>query len=176
MAKSRKVNPPRGLTRILFRFPILLYRAGLGKLLGKRFLLLTHTGRKSGLARQNVLEVIRYDPEQDCYVVISAYGKKADWYQNILTQPEVVLQTGRRKVNALAQPRSGAETLEEFIDYNQRHPGLIFSFATMVGYRVQQTDKGLKELSHHMRAVYLQPIQTDNEYAQHDPAAVKEAE
>ena len=38
--------------------PIYLYRLDLGRLLGHRFLLLVHRGRKSGLLRETVLEVI----------------------------------------------------------------------------------------------------------------------
>lgn len=48
---------PRGLLRLGFRLPIWLYRLNLGWILGERFLLLTHTGRKSGLVRQTVIEV-----------------------------------------------------------------------------------------------------------------------
>lgn len=38
---------PRGLLRWFFRMPIWLYRFGLGRLLGERFLMLTHMWRKS---------------------------------------------------------------------------------------------------------------------------------
>jgi hypothetical protein len=50
---------PTGWVRALLRLPILLYRLHLGWLLGHRFLLLTHVGRKSGLQRRTVLEVVR---------------------------------------------------------------------------------------------------------------------
>ncbi len=53
------------LTRVLrlaFRPPIYLYAFGLGKVLGHRFLLFVHRGRNSGLLRETVLEVVRYDP------------------------------------------------------------------------------------------------------------------
>jgi hypothetical protein len=43
--------------RFMMRAPIALYRVGLGGLLGKRFLLLEHTGRKSGLTRRTALEI-----------------------------------------------------------------------------------------------------------------------
>ena len=45
------VRPPHGLTRLLMRFPIWLFCMHLGWMVGERFLLLTHTGRKSGLPR-----------------------------------------------------------------------------------------------------------------------------
>jgi len=49
--KIAKTKLPRGLVRLAFRAPIWLYRAHLGWLLGYRFVLLTHTGRKSVLPR-----------------------------------------------------------------------------------------------------------------------------
>ena len=55
-------TPPTGVSRWLFRMPIGLYRLRLGWLLGDRFLLLHHTGRKSGLPRQAVVEVVTREP------------------------------------------------------------------------------------------------------------------
>ena len=52
-------SKPSGTLRLVFRLPIYLYRLNLGWLLGHRGLLLTHQGRKSGLLRETVLEVIR---------------------------------------------------------------------------------------------------------------------
>jgi len=50
----------KGMLRYLFRVPVYLYRWRLGCLLGNRLLLLTHTGRGTGLRRQTVLEVVEY--------------------------------------------------------------------------------------------------------------------
>jgi hypothetical protein len=55
-------SKPAGALRLAFRLPIYLYRLDLGWLLGHRFLLFAHLGRKSGLLRETVLEVILYDP------------------------------------------------------------------------------------------------------------------
>ncbi|SEK55561.1 hypothetical protein [Nonomuraea pusilla] len=44
----RRPDPPSGLRRALWRLPVHLYRAGLGRLLGGRLMLLTHVGRVSG--------------------------------------------------------------------------------------------------------------------------------
>jgi len=45
----------------LFKLPLLLYRLRLGWLLGKRFMLLTHVGRRSGKVRRTILAVLRFD-------------------------------------------------------------------------------------------------------------------
>lgn len=42
-----RMQSPRGLLCWFFRMPIWLYRFGLGRLLGDRFLVLTHIWRKS---------------------------------------------------------------------------------------------------------------------------------
>jgi deazaflavin-dependent oxidoreductase (nitroreductase family) len=78
---------PAGALRLALWLPIYLYRLDLGWLLGHSFLLLGHLGRKSGLLRETVLEVILYDPATREGVVLSAWGEKAGWYRNIEAVP-----------------------------------------------------------------------------------------
>jgi len=59
----RDTNLPKGIFRLLMRIPILLYQVGLGRILGGRFLMLTHIGRNSGIPKRAVLEVIKSGPE-----------------------------------------------------------------------------------------------------------------
>ncbi|HZD55150.1 MAG TPA: nitroreductase family deazaflavin-dependent oxidoreductase, partial [Anaerolineales bacterium] len=80
--KVKELGPPTGLARLALRAPIWIYRLGLGKLLGNRFLELTHIGRKSGLPRHTVLEVVRYDPANGIYYIAVGFGKHSDWYKN----------------------------------------------------------------------------------------------
>jgi len=47
---------PKGALRYFFRLPVYLYRWHFGRLLGTRFLLLTHIGRSTGLRRQLFLK------------------------------------------------------------------------------------------------------------------------
>lgn len=54
--KIKEVRPPHGLMRLMMSSPIWLFRMHLGWLLGDRFMLLTHTGRKSGQPRQTILK------------------------------------------------------------------------------------------------------------------------
>lgn len=77
--KIKEVQPPHGLARTLYRLPIKLYRLHLGWLLMGHFLLLTHVGRKSGLPRQTVLEVLLHDKARDVYYVLAGWGEKSDW-------------------------------------------------------------------------------------------------
>jgi monovalent cation:H+ antiporter, CPA1 family len=77
-AQASWSQPPRGMPRWLARLPLGLYHAGLGGLLGQRFLMLTHTGRKSGQPRQAVLEVVRYDEATGTVIIVSGFGPQSD--------------------------------------------------------------------------------------------------
>ena len=75
-------SPPAWL-RWVFRAPRRLYDVGWGGLLGHRFLLLRHTGRRTGRQHAVVLEVLRHDPAAGEHVVISGFGPRADWLRNL---------------------------------------------------------------------------------------------
>ena len=62
----------------LFRFPVRLYRWHLGWLFGRRCLLLTHIGRRTGLKRQTVLEEVEYRSEGPEAVVVSGFGPRSE--------------------------------------------------------------------------------------------------
>jgi deazaflavin-dependent oxidoreductase (nitroreductase family) len=83
------------LSRFMFRIPLLVYRLGLGRLMGHQFLVLTHAGRRSGRVHETVLKVLRYDPATRESVVASAWGTKTDWYRNIRARSALAVRTGR---------------------------------------------------------------------------------
>lgn len=144
--KLTERKPPSGLGRLFFRAPIWLYRWGLGWLLGKRFLLLNHTGRKSGLPRQAVIEVIARDEPNGHYYVASGYGTKSDWYQNLLAKPEVTIVVGRKKLAATAVPLSPAESGALLLDYARRHPTALKNLARLVGYETDGSEADVRAL------------------------------
>jgi len=74
---------PYGIYRWLANAPRWFYRLGLGWLLGQRVVQLTHRGRKSGLIRRTILEVLHYDPQTREVLVVSGWEGKTDWYRNI---------------------------------------------------------------------------------------------
>lgn len=144
--KHVPVSPPGGLSRIAFRLPILLYRLGLGWLLGERFLLIHHTGRKSGKLRRAVVEVVRRDREQKRYIVASAFGPKSQWYQNVCHTPDVTVQVGRRKLQAHAELLPAAEGGQEMVNYARRHPLSARILVKLLGYRVYGSEADYRAL------------------------------
>ena len=115
-------RPDRGLLKLLLRFPVKLYRARLGWLLGDRFLMLSHKGRKSGKWHQAVLEVVRHDRGRGSYVVASGWGERADWLQNIMQTPGVVVQVGNRRFRAVAARLPLEQAARTLHDYAVKHP------------------------------------------------------
>lgn len=113
---------PTGLSRWFFRAPIFLYRWRLGWLLGGRFLLLHHTGRRSGLPREAVVEVLRHDPAGDSYLIASGFGERSHWFRNVMARPEVEIEVGRRRLAARAERLSLEDAAAELARYGRAHP------------------------------------------------------
>ena len=150
---------PTGILRTLFRVPILLYRLNLGFLLGGRFLLLTHTGRKSGIARQVVIEVVDHDRETGAYYVAAAWRKKADWYLNILQNPRVKVQVGNRQFETEANQMSEKEAELILWDYALRHPFAMRELSTlMLGERLPPTRETCARLAQSIPLIVLNPM------------------
>jgi len=122
MSNSIVDKPPGKALRFGLRLPIWLYRARLGWLLGDRFLMLTHTGRKSGLPRHTVIEVVQHDKATDTYYVVSGWGEKSDWYQNIHKDPSITIQTGRRTFQSKAEFVPVEQAIGIVETYAQDHP------------------------------------------------------
>lgn len=109
------------IPRPIARAPIVLYRLGLGGLLGRRFVLLEHRGRRSGLIRQVVLETL--STEQDMIHVVSGYGWSAQWLRNVRADPRVRVTCGwARPRGARAVILPPDEAVSVLDDYRQRHP------------------------------------------------------
>ena len=146
--KIKDVRPPHGLTRLLMRCPIWLFRMHLGWMVGERFLLLTHTGRNSGVPRQTILEVLQHETASDAYYVLSGWGGKADWLRNVEKTPEVIITVGRRQLHARAE-RLGSEAAERAIlAYAKRNPLAIRVLPRMMGYRLDGSEEDFRALAH----------------------------
>jgi deazaflavin-dependent oxidoreductase (nitroreductase family) len=108
------------LQRAVMRAPIGLYRIGLGRLLGRRFLLLEHTGRRSHRTRRTVLEVV--DLRDGVPVVASGWGETSDWFRNVSADPHVAVTISGRHFAAEATRLDPPEAARVLDDYRMRHP------------------------------------------------------
>jgi deazaflavin-dependent oxidoreductase (nitroreductase family) len=100
-----------------------LYAIGLGPLIGRIILLLTTTGRKSGLKRVTPLQ---YEKIGDDYYLGAARGMKADWVRNIQSNSHVEIRVGARRFAGQAEVVTDSSRFADFLEVRlQRHPRMI---------------------------------------------------
>jgi deazaflavin-dependent oxidoreductase (nitroreductase family) len=121
MDKLVMQNSPGPVFKWLFKMPILQYKLGMGWMIGKYILLLTTTGCKSGRPRQTPLEYL-YDEEQDQYRISAGWGGNTDWYRNVMKNPNVRVQVGHKKFDAIAEKATDEEVAKYMMYVSERHP------------------------------------------------------
>ena len=84
-AAKTSQNPPAFMSRF-FKMPLVLYNHGLGWMMGKRFMMLTHVGRRSGKVYRSVLAVGSFDPKTREIKAISPWDS-SNWFRNIQATP-----------------------------------------------------------------------------------------
>jgi deazaflavin-dependent oxidoreductase (nitroreductase family) len=136
---AMSAHSPGQTLRFLFRLPTLLYRWRCGWLLGRRFLLLIHTGRRSGLRRETVLEVIEYRGDGPEAVVMSAFGPNSGWLRNIEAGPDPVVVIGSQRFIATHRRLGTAEAVAVLLRYQRRNwlaaPLIRLVLSRLVGWR-----------------------------------------
>ncbi len=92
---------PSSLARFVARLPLLGYRLGLGEALNVMpLLVLTTRGQRTGEPRFSAME---YRSHGRKLYVISTLGESPHWVQNVLANPLVTVQRGRRVIGATAE-------------------------------------------------------------------------
>lgn len=140
----------------LFRLPVLLYRLRLGWLLGQRFLLLTHVGRRSGKVRRTILVVLRFDAQTQTIYAVSAW-KGSDWYANIQAAPALQVETGWVRYVPRQRTLSPEEITETFIEYRRQHPFFSRLVCRIPGWPWDATEAEFLALAHTLRGVAFSP-------------------
>jgi deazaflavin-dependent oxidoreductase (nitroreductase family) len=88
--------------------------------IGRRLLILTTIGRKSGKNRNNPLEYFRINNEIH---IFSGFGNKSDWFRNIKANPNsVYVQVGFKKFLAKIEHIEGSEVDAIFKLLARDHP------------------------------------------------------
>ena len=100
-----------------------LYAIGLGPLVGRIILLLTTTGRRSGLKRVTPLQ---YEMIGADYYLGAARGVKADWVCNIQINPQVEVRVGAKHFQGIAEVVTDPSKFADFMEVRlERHPFMI---------------------------------------------------
>jgi deazaflavin-dependent oxidoreductase (nitroreductase family) len=147
--------------RLLFRVPEFLYDWGYGWLLGHRFLLLIHVGRRTGRRHRTVLEVIEYREEGREAVVMSAFGPDANWLRNIETSPTEEVTIGAQRFAAVHRILGEEEAVNAVMGYQRRNqfiaPIIRFGLSRFVGWRYDGSEKDCRRLVAQLPLIGFRP-------------------
>jgi len=158
--RSAGLRPgPTGVLRLVLRLPVYLYRLGLGRLLGHRFLLLTHRGRKSGRTYETVLEVVRYEPSTRETIAVSGRGEKSDWFRNISAHPAPEVRTGSERYAPEQRFLTPEEVYAEIADYERRHPWAVRVVPPLLGFDLDGSEAARRSFASSLRMVAFRPRQ-----------------
>lgn len=143
------------LWRVLKLPPRLLYAIGLGPVYGRIVLLLTTTGRKSGQPRVTPLQ---YEEIDGAVYVASARGVKADWYRNIVANPQVHVRVKSRRFAGTADPITDPAHIADFLEVRlQRHPRMIGAILQREGLSKTPTRAELERYAANRTMVVIRP-------------------
>jgi len=140
----------------MFKLPVFLYRLRLGWVLGKRFLQVTHVGRRSGKVRRTVLAVLRFDDKTQEIYAVSAW-KGSDWYYNIQASPALRVETGFVCYVPSQRTLSPEEITTAFLVYRQRHPIFSRMICRIPGWKWDSTEQEFLELARTLHGVAFRP-------------------
>ncbi len=156
-----KTLRPNALTRRLFRAPVYLYRWHGGWLLGHRFLLLAHVGRRTGLPRHTVLEVVEYRPQVGEAVVVSGFGRNAQWLRNIAATPHPEVIIGTQRFVATHRILGTEEAVRVFKAYEHRNrfvfPIIRGVLSRLLGWTYDGSDAARRRLVEQLPFVAFRP-------------------
>jgi deazaflavin-dependent oxidoreductase (nitroreductase family) len=157
MRELTRPAPPSGLRRIALRLPIWLFRLRLGWILGQRFVLVNHIGRRTGLLRRVVLEVVEHDPATGSYIVAAGFGTRSDWYRNLRAAPDTTIQVGNRTQPVTAVPLSAEQGGELMARYGPRYPMAAPRLCRLMGFEVDGSVSDYREVGERISFLRLEP-------------------
>ena len=140
----------------IFKLPVFLYQLHFGWLLGKRFVQITHVGRRSGRVRHTVLAVLRFDKTTKEILVVSAW-KGNDWYYNIQASPALKVETAFVRYVPVQRILSPEEITSAFIEYRKQHPIFSRMICRIPGWKWDSTYEEFLVLAQTLHGVAFKP-------------------
>ena len=164
MIDSTMALPRSPAFAAMYRLPLWFHRRGIRgyeRILGIDWLVLTTRGRRTGKPRTVMLDVIGHDQARDVWYVQPADGRRSNWVQNLLANPEATVEVRNREFLARATEVTGAEGADVVLRFIREHPRyarLVIWFVRYVD-RVDIPDDELRAKLMNVPVVALRPLQ-----------------
>lgn len=148
MSRFNFKSKPAGLFKHFLHAPTWLYRCHLGFVVGKRFLMIEHRGRKSRKLYRTVLEVAGRNQNRGEWIVNSGTGPNADWYRNVKAGGVDAVSIGSARRPAGVRFLQADEAASVFADYERAHRKAAAKLMDMMGVSYDGTEVGRIEMMH----------------------------
>ncbi|HEY1677241.1 MAG TPA: nitroreductase family deazaflavin-dependent oxidoreductase [Candidatus Sulfotelmatobacter sp.] len=146
----------------LFRGPVRLYHWHLGWIFGHRCLLLTHFGRRTGLRRETVLEVVEYREKGPEVIVANGFGPNSDWVRNIEVRDEEEITVGLQHFRATHRFVPAEEALAVIRSYERRNrfiaPLVRRGFSWLLGWGYTGSEADRRRLVMQIPLIAFRPV------------------
>ncbi|MBE1875075.1 nitroreductase family deazaflavin-dependent oxidoreductase [Myceligenerans pegani] len=150
-----------GWLKRAFAVPNALYRYRLGRLLGHRFVQLTHVGRRSGRTFSTVVEVVHYDRTTGETFVVSGFGHHSDWLLNVQADGGVKVSFGGTPRTASYRIVPVDEAAAVFAGYERRNRLLMLVarplLTRLAEFDYRSTDDDRRRLVEVLPMIALRP-------------------
>jgi deazaflavin-dependent oxidoreductase (nitroreductase family) len=140
------------------KMPLVAYRLGLGRLLGRRFMRLTHVGRKSGKIYHTVL-VVLYVDLRSCELWAVSPWSGSSWYRNIQAAPALEVESAGARYAPAQRSLSPEEITAALVEFRGRYPLFSRMVALIPGWKIDSTEAEFLELARSLRGVAFSPRQ-----------------
>ncbi len=132
-----------------------LYNLGLGPVVGRLILLLTTTGRKSGLPHTTPLQ---YEQVGGVIYIASARGVRADWFRNLLANPHAIVRLKSRRFAVCAETITDPKRIADFLELRlERHPRMVGAILKSEGLPARPSRAELEDYARSLAMVILKP-------------------
>ena len=159
-------RPGPTLSKVL-RAPAQLYDWNLGWILGRRFLRLTHVGRRTGRRYQTILEIVGENRDRHEVIVVAGLGRSAQWYRNLLSSKAKEVAIGCERFTPIYRELDPPEAADVLAAYEQRNrwiaPVVRRVLSWLVGWHYDGTPAGRLRLVSELPMVALRPVDRTTE-------------
>ncbi|OLS25845.1 MAG: hypothetical protein HeimC3_11190 [Candidatus Heimdallarchaeota archaeon LC_3] len=140
----------------IIELPKIPYKLGLGRILGKKMLLLITEGRKSKKLRVTLLQYVIH---KKCYFIGSMRGVYADWYKNVEKNNRVLIQMGHKIIKGTAYPISSPTKALDFMKLRlSKHPVMIRLILYLDGVKNVNNDKEMYKYAQKISFIKIEPL------------------